>query len=194
MKNQGIYTKENVSEGVYIFTENGNYVSPKFWGVHELDEKPVGAAIIGERKLLVALTGSENSLELLDWNKDLKSEKFESLEDALKFDEGDKVTTDLVEMESDAATFCNDYECGQIAKGNWYIPTLKDMQFMYDNKKDLDIALAIAGGNAIETDDWHWTATRRYDKSHWIFDWNDGYRGYGNQDDSFRVRPVSASL
>lgn len=29
---KGIYTKENVGNGAFIFTVNKNFVEPKFWG------------------------------------------------------------------------------------------------------------------------------------------------------------------
>lgn len=36
---KGIYTKENVGNGVFIFTVNKNFVKPKFWGLHEENEQ-----------------------------------------------------------------------------------------------------------------------------------------------------------
>jgi len=194
MKNQGIYNSQDAGNGVFIFTESGNYVTPKFWGIHEDSENPVGVAIIRERKLLVALNGSDGSLELLDYNKELTGKKLESLDDALLDEKGIESTSELASMGSEVATFCKEYESGQISKGNWYLPTVRDMQLMYDNKKELDIALAICGGEAIETDDWHWTSTRRSDRTHWIFYWNDGDRSDFNQYGIYRVRPVSAFL
>lgn len=32
---KGIYTKENVGNGAFIFTANKSFVEPKFWGLHE---------------------------------------------------------------------------------------------------------------------------------------------------------------
>lgn len=189
---QGIYTKENTPKGVYIFTEKGNFIEPKFWGFYETDETPVGAAIIAERTLLVALNGSEDSLELLDWDKDLTGDKLDNMDEALKFSSGGESTSYLAENGSPAALFCTGYSSGQV--NDWYLPTLGDIQLMYDHKKELDIALAIAGGNAIETDDWHWTSTRRYDKANWVFHWFNGNRDDNSQYDDRRVRPVSAFL
>lgn len=189
MNNQGLFTKESAPKSVYIYTESGSLVLPKFWGLYEETEKPVAAAIIADRNLLVALEGSEKSLMLLDWEKELQSPKFETIEDSLKDDKGEETTAQLAEMGSPAALFCANY---QIGIGRWYMPTMADFQLMYDNKKELDIALAIAGGNAVETDDWHWTSTRRYDKSHCILYWSNGDRDNINQYYCIRVRPVSA--
>lgn len=194
MNNQGLFVKETAPKGVYIYTESGNLLLPKFWGLYENTEKPVAAAIIADRNLLVALEGSETSLVLLDWEKELKSAKFESFEDALKDDKGEEATTQLAEMGSPAALFCTNYQCGQIEASKWYLPTLADFQLMHDNKKVLDIALSICGGNAIEVYDYHWTSTRRYDKSHFILYWGDGYRSSSSQYYDNRVRPVSAFL
>jgi hypothetical protein len=194
MNNQGIYTKAGLKKSVYIYTESENFILPKFWGLHEKEEKPVGVAIIADKNLLVALEGSDNSLELLDWSKDLKSTKCEDIEAALKDQNGEATTAELAELGSPAAQFCANYQAGQLGAGKWYMPTANDFQLMYDHKKELDIALAICGGNAIETDNWHWTSTRRYDKSNWIYCWYDGYRYCNFQNYCGRVRPVSAFL
>ena len=43
---KGIYTKENVGNGVFIFTANKNFVEPKFWGLHEENEQAECEGII----------------------------------------------------------------------------------------------------------------------------------------------------
>lgn len=194
MEKQGLFSKENVGNGVFIFTQDGNFISPKFWGLYEQTESPVGIAILEDRKLLIALEGSKNSLVLLDYGKELPGTKFDSWNEARKDVEGIQKTKDLASIGSPAAQFCLNYERGMIGKEQWYIPTADDFQLMFDHKKELDIALAISGGNAIETDDWHWISTRRYDKSNWIFNWSDGSRNYDSQINYYRVRPVSAFL
>jgi len=194
MEKQGLFTKENVGKGVFIFTQNGNFISSKFWGLYEQSEKPVGVAILADRKLLVALEGSEKSLVLLNLKKELPGEKLESWDKARTESDGMQKTKDLDALGSPAAQFCLDYECGQIGKGQWYLETAADAQLKFDHKKELDIALAIAGGNAIETDDWHWTSTRRYENSNWVFDWYIEGRINIYQSYVYRVRPVSAFL
>ena len=187
MRNRGKFRKEYAHNGVYIYTENESLIVPKFWGLYEI-EKPVGAAIIGGRNLLVALTGSEDSLTLLDSDKELVSTKYEDIEEALTDQNGVKTTADLAELGSPAALFCKEYKAGGF---DWYLPTLADFQLMYDNKKELDIALAICGGNMIETDNWHWISTRRHDQHHWFSHWSYGYHDLSYQDFHNRVRPVS---
>lgn len=194
MEKQGLFTKETVGKGVFIYTRNGNFIFSKFWGLHEQSETPVGVAILADRNLLVALEGSKESLILLDWEKELTGTKYESWDEARTDDNGMKATLDLASLGSPAAQFCLDYACGQIGKVQWYMETVDDAQLKFDHKKELDIALAIAGGNAIETDDWHWTCTRRYDKSNWVLHWSDGDRYDCDQFINLRVRPVSAFL
>lgn len=192
MEKQGLFTKQTVGKGVFIFTRNGNFILSKFWGLYEQSETPVGVVILADRNLFVALEGSTGGLILLDHKKELTGKKHESWDKARSDTNGMKATLDLASLGSPAAQFCLDYACGQIEKGQWYLETTDDAQLKFDHKKELDIALSIAGGNAIETDDWHWTCTRRYDKSNWVLYWSNGYRASGSQSSSFRVRPVSA--
>lgn len=194
MEKQGLFTNETVGKGVFIFTQNGNFISSKFWGLYEQSENPVGVAILADRKLLVALEGSKESMVLLDYNKELPGIKYESWDEARTDYNGMQNTKDLAALGSPAAQFCLDYSYGQIGKGEWYMETADEAQLKFDHKKELDIALAIAGGNAIETDDWHWTSTRRHEKSNWVFNWDHGSRDYYYQDLNIRVRPVSAFL
>lgn len=49
---KGIYTKENVGNGVFIFTVNKNFVKPKFWGLHEENEQAQCAVIIHDGNAL----------------------------------------------------------------------------------------------------------------------------------------------
>lgn len=192
MEKQGLFTKKTVGKGVFIFTRNGNFILSKFWGLYEQNETPVGVVILADRNLLVALEGSKKSLILLDWEKELTGKKYESWDEARTDANGMKATLDLASLGSPAAQFCLDYACGQIGKGQWYLETADDAQLKFDHKKELDIALSIAGGNAIEADDWHWTCTRRYDKSNWVLYWGNGLRNYYDQNYIDRVRPVSA--
>ena len=49
---KGIYTKENVGNGVFIFTVNKNFVEPKFWGLHEENEQAQCVVIIHDGNAL----------------------------------------------------------------------------------------------------------------------------------------------
>lgn len=50
--NKGIYTKENVGNGVFIFTANKSFVEPKFGGLHEENEQAQCAVIIHDGNAL----------------------------------------------------------------------------------------------------------------------------------------------
>lgn len=49
---KGIYTKENVGNGAFIFTVNKNFVEPKFWGLHEENEQAQCVVIIHDGNAL----------------------------------------------------------------------------------------------------------------------------------------------
>lgn len=194
METKGKFQVTDAPEGVYIYTGDKKCIVPKFWGLYEKEETPIGAIIIADRNLVVALTGSDSALELLDYNAVQQGKKFESIEDAIQSFNGKEDTKLLAEFGSDAANFCLNYKYGYITQGNWYLPSIGELQLMYNHKKELDIALAICGGNAIETDDWHWSSTRRRNKSNWGFNCYNGNRFSNYQDLDYRVRPVSALL
>ena len=193
MQPTGKFTVSEAPKGVYIFTESKNCIVPKFWGLYEKEENPVGAIILSDYKMIVALTGSKSSIPLLNYGINQENLKYESLEDALKDFNGKDETKVLAHLGSVSAKFCLEYSCGNIQKGEWHLPSMGELQIMFTHKKELDIALAICGGNAIETDDWHWSSTRRYDKSNWVLSWGNGNRNYYvDPYDYNMVRPVSA--
>ena len=66
---KGIYTKENVGNGVFIFTVNKNFVEPKFWGLHEENEQAQCVVIIHDGNALFFYPEDmDNDTHiLLDW-------------------------------------------------------------------------------------------------------------------------------
>lgn len=189
---KGIYTKNEAPAGVYIFTEKKNCIEPKFWGLYEESEKPVGAIIIGEHPIIVALKGSDNEMKLLDYDVENNNPIIEK--DFHNDFNGEAYTEYLAGIGSPAAKFCRDYSCGNIPKGKWYLPSIGEFIVMFENKKRLDIALAVCGGDMIESGFWHWTSTHRSIKSNFIFLWYYGSRDFINQNNNYRVRPVSNIL
>ena len=145
------------NDGVFICTESKELFPPSEWDGGK--GKAIGVAIIeGEKRLLVALNGSDKDLELLGIGKG-----------------------------SEAAKFCKEW--GE----EWHIPTLNDMEMMYSHQDELGEALEKAGGKPLY-DGWHWTCTRQSDNYFFVFNWINGSRGYIDQSDSNRVRPVSRFL
>lgn len=174
------------NDGVFICTESKELFPPSEWDGSK--GKAIGVAIIeGEKRLLVALKGSEKDLELLGIGKDSGLEVYPTVSKAKKDTDGRKNTEALLKAGSEAAKFCK--ESGE----EWHIPTLNDMEMMYSHQDELDEALEKAGGKPLYKG-WHWTCTRQSDRCYFVFDWGDGLRSIGSQYCYNRVRPVSRFL
>jgi len=179
-------TKENCKDGVYIYTQSGKFWLPQYWGLS--NEPAFAVALVkGDTKLLVALKGSEEGIELLPDGYKIALDEYKSIEDALKDKSGKEATDKLFKAGSKAALFCREFG------PSWYLPTLSDMQSLYESKKEVDSAITIACGEPLPGR-YHWTSTRYNNACNWIFDWSNGDRGIDNQNDYCRVRPVSAFL
>lgn len=194
IENRGCYGKLNVEDGVpYIYTANGLFILPQFWGLYKETEKPVGVALKeGQHGVLVALKGSEKYLTLLDdYQKDVTGKSFDSDEDA-KSDWNGKENTELfVKAGSPAAKFCADYETEPIKKGNWWLPSYAEVELMCRHKDKIDACLTVCAGSPLFYG-WHWMSTLFSSCSAWIFYWNNGYTCSNYKDNLYRVRPISA--
>jgi len=177
-------TKENCSDGVYICTESDKLWLPQFFGLCKEKAKCV-AFVKGDMKRMISLKGSDSGLQMLPDGVKVALEEYSSVENALKDNTGRTNTEAFLKAGSKAAEFCK--EMGP----DWYIPTLNEMNTFFENKKEIDAALTIAGGDPIPPY-YHWTSTRYSSRSNWIFDWFNGSRSIYDQDNNFRVRPVSA--
>lgn len=190
MESKGIYTKENVANGVYIFTSSKKFVSPKFWGVYEETEKAECAVIVTDGNVLAFYPKdmSEDYVILLDWGKEQSGKMYDTVEKALTDTDGHGNTVALADAGSEIAEEVLKLDlCGL----KWHIPTLGEMQLGYDNKTMLCAALLISGKEYLK-DLWYWTSTRSGNKSNFVFDWYDGCWVGVYQVDCNRVRPVSA--
>ena len=74
---KGIYTKENVGNGAFIFTVNKNFVEPKFWGLHEENEQAQCVVIIHDGNALFFYPEDmdNNTHILLDCGKDISNHR-----------------------------------------------------------------------------------------------------------------------
>ena len=173
-------------DGIFICTESKELFPPSEWDGSK--GKAIGVAIIeGEKRLLVALKGSEKDLELLGSGKDSGLESYPTVSKARKDTDGRKNTEALLKAGSEAAKFCKEW--GE----EWHIPTLNDMEMMYSHQDELDEALEKAGGEPLYKG-WHWTCTRQSENYYFVFYWYDGLRSYNFQNSNIRVRPVSRLL
>lgn len=189
MESKSIFSKAEVVDGVYIFTENKQFVSPKFWGIHEGQETAVCAVIIKDGQALAIAPEDikDEHVQLLDWNKSQTGKKYDSIEKALTDVDGLENTKALADAGSEVA---KEVLALNMLGNSWHIPTLGELQMMYEHKAMLTAALAISEKKPL-SDTWYWSSTRRSDKTNYVFYWVDGR--YVNDQYSFnRVRPVSA--
>lgn len=187
---KGIYTKDNVGNGVFIFTENKQFVEPKFWGFHEENEKALCAVIVNEGNALFFYPEDvDNDTHiLLEWDKEQTDEKHTSIEDGMKDTDGLCNTKALADAGSEIAQKVLALNLGGL---QWYIPTLQENIAGYNNKTVVNAVLAISGKQPIK-DNWYWSSTRSRDKSNFVLYWGKGDRSSSYQDYNNWVRAVSA--
>jgi len=58
-----------------------------------------------------------------------------------------------------AAGFCNRYTDTESNYGDWYLPSIQELELMYQNKATID-AIAIAQGEEAFKTDWYWSSTQ----------------------------------
>lgn len=187
---KGIYTKDNVGNGVFIFTENKQFVEPKFWGFHEEKEKALCAVIVNEDNALFFYPEDvDNDTHiLLEWDKEQTGEKHTSIEDGMKDTDGLCNTKALADAGSEIAQKVLALNLGGL---QWYIPTLQENIAGYNNKTMVNAVLAISGKQPIG-DSWYWSSTRARDKSNFVLNWDLGLRCSNYQYINYWVRAVSA--
>lgn len=188
---KGIYTKENVGNGVFIFTVNKNFVKPKFWGLHEENEQAQCAVIIHDGNALFFYPEDmDNDTHiLLDWKKEQTGKIYPTTEEGMKDTDGIGNTKALAASGSEIAEKVIALDlCGL----SWRIPTLQESVLGYEHKVMLNAALAICGKQPVK-DDWYWCSTRKGNKRNFILSWGDGFRYDNIQDSDDWVRPVSAA-
>jgi hypothetical protein len=185
---KGIYTKENVGNGVFIFTVNKNFVEPKFWGLHEENEQAQCAVIIHDGNALFFYPEDmDNDAHiLLDWEKEQTGKIYPTIEEDMK-DNGIGNTKALAASGSEIAEKVIALDlCGL----SWHIPTLQESVLGCEHKVMLNAALAICGKQPVK-DNWYWCSTRKENKHNFILDWVNGYWSGDVQGNYNWVRPVS---
>lgn len=59
-----------------------------------------------------------------------------------------------------AAEYCEEYACGNIGEGKWYLPSIDELCFLQKYKREIDECLTICGEEPIHGD-WLWSSTER---------------------------------
>lgn len=188
---KGIYTKENVGNGVFIFTVNKNFVEPKFWGLHEENEQAQCVVIIHDGNALFFYPEDMDNAThiLLDWEKEQTGKIYPTAEEGMKDTDGIGYTKALAASGSEIAEKVIALDlCGL----SWHIPTLQESVLGYEHKVMLNAALAICGKQPMK-DDWYWCSTRKEDERNFSLHWLRGYYYSTYQDFKYWVRPVSAA-
>ena len=75
--------------------------------------------------------------------------------------------------------------------GEWYLPSLGELETLYNNKSTIDSNLGSAGGTAISSS-YYWSSTECSLSDAWYVHFNSGYRGTYRKYDGHYVRPVLA--
>lgn len=187
---KGIYQKENVSNGVFIFTESRKFIEPKFWGLYEDSEKALCAVIVCDGQGLFFYPEDVDNKEhiLLNWNKEQIGQQKLTLQEAMEDIAVVRNTEDLVSAGSLIAEKVIGLDlCGF----RWNIPSLKELKVGYDNKTMLNFIFAISGNQPMK-DSWYWSSSRKGNKSYFVLCWSNGSRVNFNQNYNCWVRPVSA--
>ena len=187
---KGICTKENVGNGVFIFTANKSFVEPKFWGLHEENEQAQCVVIIHDGNALFFYPEDmDNETHiLLGLEKEQIGKIYPTAEEGMKDTDGIGNTKALAASGSEIAEKVIALDlCGL----SWYIPTLQESVLGYEHKVMLNAALAICGKQPVK-DDWYWCSTRKENKRNFVLDWFNGSWFNGSQDFDSWVRPVSA--
>src|SRR5574344_1260823 len=89
-----------------------------------------------------------------------------------------------------AASYCNSYSTAGTSAGDWWLPSLKDLNTIYTNKTAINAGLTKAGGTTL-TENWYWSSTEYGSGYAWglTVSYGTGLDGKGN---NFYVRAVAA--
>lgn len=187
---KGIYTKDNVGNGVFIFTENRQFVEPKFWGLHEENEKALCAVIVNDGNTLFFYPEDvDNDTHiLLDWDKYQTGKQHPDIEDGMRDTDGLANTKALADTGSEIAKKVLVLNLGGL---QWHIPTLQEIHLGYNNKIMLNASLGISCKQLIK-DSWYWSSTRKNNKYNFVLYWGSGNRYNDVLSNDNWVRPVSA--
>lgn len=188
---KGIYTKENVGNGVFIFTANKSFVEPEFWGLHKENEQAQCVAIVHDGNALFFYPEDmgNNTHILLGLEKEQTGKIYPTAEEGMKDTDGIGNTKALAASGSKIAEKVIALDlCGL----SWHIPTLQESVLGRKHKVMLNTALAICGKQPVK-DNWYWCSTRKENKRNFILSWGDGFRYDNIQDSDDWVRPVSAA-
>lgn len=92
-----------------------------------------------------------------------------------------------------AAQICNNLQITEGGKtyGDWYLPSKKELDLMYQNKATID-ASATANGGDVFASDYYWSSTEYSNVFAWIQYFSSGHQTSNGKVNTYRVRAVRA--
>ena len=175
----GVYEKDNATDGVYIVTDEEKLILPEFWGLHKHSVTPIGVAVIGDgRRILIDMQESEEELQMLSECESVGKE-YGSNETALKDFDGEANTEALAKENSPAALYCT-------GRGG-HLPSLGEMKRANKSREMVDAALVMIGGKPFKCA-WYWTSTQYSSSRAWVLHWSGRGVDLNSKDSSLRVR------
>ena len=94
-----------------------------------------------------------------------------------------------------AAGYCGEYEFGSLGKGQWWLPSLGELNLIRKYLYEINLALSIIAGGKEITMGNHWTSTEAAISSAWSFNPYTGFTHGGYKctpQTDYYVRPVTA--
>ena len=197
-QNSGIAQEAQVpSNGVYI-----QDVNHKLWKIEDWDGsvKPNAIAVMsGSIKFLVALTQRSSTMQLGSrYCEPIENHMAEtsSLIAAKTDYDGVGNTAKILQVQPSAtyaAGYCDSFVFPD-GKTKGFLPSLGQLRLAFQNKTNIDAALAACGGTAMSTE-YYWSSTFRglYDiyRRFWMLYWNDGMVSFNGLSSSHYVRPFA---
>lgn len=175
----GVYEKDNATDGVYIVTDKEKLILPEFWGLHKHSVTPIGVAVIGEgKRIFIDKQEPKEELQILSECESVGKE-YSSSEAALKDFDGVANTYELAKKRSPAAHYC-------VEKGK-HLPSLGEMKLASAHRELVDAALVMIGGTPLK-DAWYWTSTQHSSSRAWTLHWSGGGVSRSSKYYYYRVR------
>jgi len=90
-----------------------------------------------------------------------------------------------------AANICYELQVTEedISYGDWYLPSIKELNLMWQNKTTID-STATANGGTTLSNTWYWSSTEFDANWAWSQNFSDGQQSYTSKSSMYRVRAI----
>ena len=78
-----------------------------------------------------------------------------------------------------AYSYCAAYETEAIAKGNWFLPTIVQLNKLYENRELINDSLKLVFGDLLAKDEnaWYWSCIQYNATNEWVFYFGNDFSG-----------------